>query len=149
MGAGESEGAVEAEAVRDGGGAWGQVEFGMHLHLAGHEGRRGFDGEQEDVLDEAGVDGDVEADVAAGDAGGVDDFAVGHDVGVLEPRVDGLEEGVAVGAVDDGVEFGVERHGAFGDVEAEVRSGGGAVDDDAVELALVVADRRRGCRRCL
>ena len=88
---------------------------------------------------EAGVDGDVEADVAAGDAGGVDDFALGDDVGVLEPCVDGLEVGVAVGAVDDGVEFGVEGHGAIGDVEAEVRGSGGAVDDDAVELALVVA----------
>ncbi len=139
MGAGESEGAVEAEAIGDGGGAWGQVEFGMHLHLAGHEGRCGFDGEQEDVLDEAGVDGDVEADVAAGDAGGMDDFAASHDVGVLEPGVDGLEVGVAVGAVDDGVEGGVEGQGAFGDVEAEVRSGGRAVDDDAVELALVAA----------
>ena len=139
MGAGEREGAVEAEAVSDGCGAGGQVEFGMHLHLTSHEGRPGFDGEQEDVLDEAGIDGDVEADVATGDAGGVDDFAPSHDVGVLEPRVDGLEVGVAVGAVNDGVEGGVEGQGTFGDVEAEVRSGGGAVDDDAVELALVAA----------
>ena len=139
MGAGESEGAVETEAVSDGGGAGGQIEFGMHLHLAGHEGRLGFDGETENVLDEAGIDGDVEADVAAGNAGGVDDFAASHDVRVLEPRVDGLEVGIAIGAVNDGVEGGVEGHGAFGDVEAEVRRSGGAVDGDAVELALVAA----------
>ena len=111
----------------------------MDQYLAGHEGGLGFDGEEQHVLNAAGIDGEVEADVTAGDAGGVDDFTLGDDVGLLEPCIDGLEVGVAVGAVDDGMEFGVEGHGAFGDVEAEVRGGGGAVDNDVAELALVGA----------
>ena len=111
----------------------------VDLDLAGHERRLGFDGEEEHVLNVAGVDGDVEADVAARHAGGVDDRTLGKDVGLEEPSVDGLEIGVAVGAVDDGVEFGVEGHGAFGDVETEVRGSGCAVDEDSAELTLVVA----------
>jgi hypothetical protein len=94
----------------------------VHLDLAIHEGLVGFDGEQEHVLNVAGIDGEVEADVAALDAGDVDDLALGNDVGVEEPGIDGLEVGVAIGAVDDGVERGVEGDGTFGDVETEVRA---------------------------
>src|ERR1700728_3678610 len=111
----------------------------MDLDLAVHERRLILDGKREHVLYMAGIDGDGEADVAAGNAGDVDDLTLGNDVGVQEPGIDGLQVGIAVRAVDDGVEGGVERDGAFGNVEAEVRSGGGAVDDNFVELALVFA----------
>ena len=139
MGVAEIEGTLEAEPVDDGGGAGGEIHFGVNLDLAVHEGLVGFDGELQHVLNMAGIDGEVEADVAALDASDVDDLALGNDVRVEEPRIDGLEVGVAVGAVNDGVEAGVEGHGTLGDVEAEVRGGGGAVDDDFVELALVAA----------
>ncbi len=111
----------------------------MGLDLAGEKGRLIFDGELEHVLNKAGIDSDIEANVAAGNARGMEDRALGDDVGVEQPRVNGLEVSVAVGAVDDGVESGFERQGAFGDVEAEVRRVGGAIDDDAAELALVLA----------
>ena len=137
--AGEGEGALEAELVDDGGWAGRQIEFGVELELAGHDGRLIFDGEQEHVVDVAGVDGDVEADVAALNAGNADDLALGNDVAVQEPGIDGLEPGVAIGAVNDGMKRGVEGYGAVGDVEGEVGGGGFAVDDDVIELALVFA----------
>ncbi len=139
MDAGEGEGALEAELVEDGGGAGGQIELGVELELAGHDGRLIFDGEQEHVVDVAGVDGDVEADVAALDAGNADDLALGNDVAVEEPGIDGLEVGVAIGAINDGVKRGVEGDGTVGDVEGEVGGSGFAVDYDVVELALVGA----------
>ncbi len=119
--------------------AWRQIEIGMEGDLAVHERLRVFVGEVEKVFECAGVDGDVEADVAAVDVGDANDLAFGNDVGVAKPGVDGLEPGVAVGAVDNGVEFGVEREGVVGDVEGEVGGGGFAVDGDVVELALVAA----------
>ena len=141
VGIGQIEAALETDLVGHGSRTRGQIEFGVDLDLAGHEGLVGFDGETEHVLDVAGIDGELEADVATLDAGDVDDLALGDDVGVQEPCIDGLEVGIAVGAVDDGVEFGVERQGVVGDVEAEVGGGGGAVHNDVVELALVAAVR--------
>ena len=137
--AGEGEGALEAELVDDGDGAGGQIEFGVELELAGHDGRLIFDGEQEHVFDVARVDGDIEADVAALHALDADDFTFGHDVRVQEPGVDGLQVGVAIGAVNDRVKSGVEGNGTVSDVDGEVGGGGFAVDYDVIELALVLA----------
>ncbi len=65
----------------------------------------------------------------------IDDGAGAGEVGAAEFGRDGIERGVAAGAVDDGVETGVERHGAVGGIEGEGGYIGDAVDEDAVELA--------------
>ena len=58
---------------------------------------------------------------------------------VEEPGIDGLEVGVAVGAVNDCVKRGVEGDGTIGNVEGEVGGGGFAVDNDVIELTLILA----------
>ena len=103
----------------------------------------GLHGELEEIFDAAVGHVDGESDVVAL-AVDVGDGALRGEVGVKQCGVDGSEGGVAVGRVDVGVEGGLEGDGVVGDIEREVGSGGGAVDGDVVEAAVVVAGGGEG-----
>jgi len=114
------------------------VELGVEVDVAAHDGRLGFHAEGKQVFDTAAghVDGELDVVTLAVDA---DDGSMGGEVRVKEGGLDGIEGGVAIGAVDVGVEGGLEGDGVIADVEREVGGGGGAVDGDVVEAAGVVA----------
>jgi hypothetical protein len=91
------------------------VKFGLEIHGTAHDGSV-LHGELEHVFDAAVGHVDGEGDVVTL-AVNVHDGAVATEVGVAEGSLDGVEGGVAVGAIDKGVEFGFEWHGMTTDVE--------------------------------
>lgn len=157
VGAGEAdlvevEGALDLEALVHGDGAGRDVQSGIHGERTDEQRGGLVAGEMKEVFDACALHGDVEGDVMAvadevagcrrvgcGDA---DDLALSGEVRAAEDGVDGLEPGVAVGAVDSGVEVGVQRHGVAEVGEAEVGGVGVAVDDDVAQGALVLAGGR-------
>ena len=134
MNAHEDKGAAHADFLRDAFLAGRDVELRFHLEGAAHDRGLGFDGEVEEVADLTGGDVDVEIDDVAF-AFDIDDGAGAGEAGAAEFGRDWIERGVAAGAVDDGVEAGVERHGAVRSIEGEGGHVSDAVDEDAVELA--------------
>src|SRR5258707_1312726 len=81
----------------------------------------------------------VKGDDVAGLASGADDAAIGDDEGVEQCGADGMEVGVAVGAVNRCGEFGVQGNGAAYGVEGEIRRIGLALDFDLIELAGILS----------
>jgi hypothetical protein len=107
--------AVELKLMGDAHVAGRDVEPGLEVHGTTHDGC-GLHGELEHVFDAAvgHVDGEGDVVTLAFDA---HDGALAAEAGVTEGGLDGIEGGVAVRAVDEGVEFGFERHGMAADVE--------------------------------
>ena len=52
-------------------------------------------------------------------------------------RLDRLQVGIAIGAIDNGVELGMQRHLVPADLDLEVRGVGLAIHHDLVQRALV------------
>jgi len=92
-------------------------------------------GEVEEVLYLAGGDVDIKIDDVAF-ALDVDHRARAGELRAAESSCDGLQIGVAAGAVDDGVELCLQGHGMACGIELEVGRVRGAVDDNAVKLAV-------------
>ena len=67
---------------------------------------------------------------------------VGDDEGAEESGAHGMKVGVAVGAVDGGGKFGVQRDGAADGIEREIGSVGDALNFNLIELACVLAGGR-------
>ncbi len=135
--------AGELKLLHDANVAGRNVEPGVESDVAAHDGWLGLHRELEEIFDAAARHVDGEADVVAL---AVD---VGHgaprgEVGVKQRGVHGIERGVAIGAVDEGVEGGLEGDGVVGDVEREIGGGGGAVDGDVIESAGELASGGEG-----
>ncbi len=88
----------------------GRKNFVLRFQVSIHEGRSGFHGERQHIFNPRRAYCHIESDVVAA-LRRADDLSDGHDMGVEQLRIHGLQIGVAVGAVDDGMKFSVQRQG--------------------------------------
>ena len=130
---------VELQLLDDARVAGGQQELRLQVDAAGQDRLALFTASLQQILDAPLVDRDVERDVASLDVLRADDGALRPEQRLADLRVDALELGVAVGAVDDRRELRHQVDRRAGEVDAEVGDVGRAVDLDALERAAVAA----------
>ncbi len=116
-----NEGTLQADSVDDRVRAGWQEQIGVKAQAAIHQRRLAIRSKVEDILNPTWADSNIELDLMTRIAGGVaNHFSVRQDVRLAKPRIDRAEEGVAAGAVHNGMKGGVQRQGMTGRVEAEI-----------------------------
>jgi hypothetical protein len=112
-----------------------QFEVRLELEPTAHLRRLRVERQSQHVLDVPVVDRDVQRDRASLLTWPMDDAARGSEVRPPKRGAHRIEQRVAVGAVHDRGEDGVERHRLAADVEREIWRRAGAVHRDALEHA--------------
>ena len=105
---------------------------------------RSFNRQLHQIFEPCVVEAHVELDMPALDVLRANDGPLGGNRGLIQFRLNALEDRVAVRAVDDRLEACVQDHFLPGEVEREVGHFGGPLDFEPLEYSAVSARGRQG-----
>ena len=135
MGVGNAELPIDGHALEDVALPFSDVELGGDLGVAFHDGLVVLDSEIQQILDARRVGNDVEQYRPPLFGRQVSHFPVDDQGGMEKVSDDGLQDDIAIGAVNDGGVVGVKGEGMASDVQAEIRNIGDALDVQKIKRA--------------